>query len=406
MKIQKERPPEQARQPSLALPPECRIAVVHEWLVQYGGSEKVLAAILSLFPKADLFSICDFLPQQERIPIGRSSRATSFIQRLPGSRRHYRNYLPLMPLAVEQLDLSGYDLVISNSHAVAKGVITGPGQLHVSYTHSPMRYAWDLQHQYLQEANLEHGIKSLFARLALHYLRLWDYRSAQAVDAYMANSHHVARRIRKFYNRESEVVYPPIELSDLPFQEHKDDYYLVISRLVPYKLVGHIVRAFRGTRRKLVIIGDGSERKRVIRIAAGSANIEFLGIQPRERLVELLAGARALVHLAYEDFGMAMVEALGCGTPVIAYAAGGAPEIVYHGTTGWLFPEQSIEALRQALDDFEACQSIRPTACADSAVRFAPERFRTGFVDAINNAWIAHEVHMNAGIPGKQKKIP
>lgn len=381
-----------------SFPADCKVVIVHEWLVQYGGSEKVLATLLDLFPQADLFTVCDFLPRPPGAPISQRSRATTFVQHLPGARKHYRMWLPLMPLAIEQLDVSGYDLVISNSHAVAKGVLIGPEQLHVSYVHSPMRYAWDLQFQYLAHGGLDRGLRSLAARVMLHYLRFWDFRSGQGVDVLAANSHNVARRIAKVYRRDAHVIYPPVDFDDVIYRENKDDYYLAVSRFVPYKLVPRIVEAFAETGRRLLIVGDGPEWKRVLRAARGHANIELLGSQPRLRLLELLAGARALIHMAFEDFGMTMVEALASGTPVIAYGRGGACEIVQDGVTGRLFPDQSAAALRDAVSSFEHGNGQgNPTQCRTSVSGFSPAHFREAFLNLVKDSWQRNAMGLREG---------
>ena len=218
-----------------------RIAIIHDWLVVYAGAERVLEQVLACYPDADLFSLVDFLPAGQRAFINNKPVTTSFIQRLPRARKKYRGYLPLMPLAVEQFDLSAYDLVISSSHAVAKGVLTGPDQLHLSYVHSPIRYAWDLQHQYLRESGLDRGAKGWIAKAILHYIRLWDVRTANGVDVFIANSHYIDRRIRKVYGRDSTVIYPPVDVADFPLRADKEDFYVTASRMVPYKKVDLIV---------------------------------------------------------------------------------------------------------------------------------------------------------------------
>lgn len=364
-----------------------RIAVVHDWLLQYGGAEAVLKAILTRFPQADLFSVCDFLSDSERKLLGASSTGSTFIQKLPGARRWARYYLPLMPLAVEQLALARYDIVISNSHAVANGVLTGPEQLHLAYVHSPMRYAWDMQHEYLRESGLDRGLRGLGARLALHYMRLWDARTAAGVDAFAANSAHVARRIRKCYRRAAQIIYPPVDLGEWSGTARKEPYYIVVSRLAPYKRVPAIVAAFAGTRRRLVVVGDGPDMRQVKKRAKGAPNVEILGRQPRERVVGLIGGARALVHMALEDFGMVMVEALASGTPVIAYGRGGAREIVASGRTGYLFYDQSIQGLRKALDAYEALGELDSVVCRRSVERFSKSAFLDGFGRFVERHW-------------------
>jgi glycosyltransferase involved in cell wall biosynthesis len=360
-----------------------KVAIVHEWLSSFAGSERVVEQMLALYPQADLFVVADFLPPQERGFLGGRTVHTSFVQRLPFARRFFRHYLPLMPLAIEQFDLRGYDLVLSSSHAVAKGVLTGPDQPHVCYVHSPIRYAWDLQHQYLQEAGLERGAKSLLARLILHYMRLWDTRTAHGVDLFIANSRYIGRRIAKAYGRDSVVVYPPVDIDAFPLHVEKQDHYLAVSRMVPYKKMPLIVEAFaRMPSRKLVVIGDGPDLERC-RALAGP-NIRLLGYQPFAQLREHLQRARALVFAAEEDFGITMVEAQACGTPVIAFGRGGAAEIVRSagapgGPTGVFFDAQTPEAIVEAVERFERQAPIDPVACRTNAERFSTQRFADEF---------------------------
>ncbi|MDR6356182.1 glycosyltransferase involved in cell wall biosynthesis [Pseudomonas psychrotolerans] len=237
-----------------------KIAIVHDWLVTFAGAERVLAELFEIWPEADLFSVIDFLSDEDRAHLKGKHATTTFIQRLPQAKKRYQTYLPLMPHAIEQLDLSGYDLIISSSHAVAKGVLTGPDQLHISYVHSPIRYAWDLQHQYLKEAGLNTGLKGKLARIILHYVRIWDQRTAAGVDAFVANSHFIARRISKAYRREAKVIYPPVDISRFTPAGGKDDFYLTASRMVPYKRMPMIVEAFSAMPdKKLVVIGAGPE---------------------------------------------------------------------------------------------------------------------------------------------------
>ncbi|MDZ4055874.1 MAG: glycosyltransferase, partial [Polynucleobacter sp.] len=237
-----------------------RIAIVHEWLASHAGSEKVVEQMLRIYPEADLFAVVDFLtPEQRNFVLGKRA-TTTFIQKLPWARTRFRSYLPLMPLAIEQLDMSAYDVVLSSSHAVAKGVITGPDQLHLSYVHSPIRYAWDLQHQYLAESGLSHGVKGWVARLVLHYMRQWDVRTANGVDVFLANSHFIARRIRKVYRRHADVIPPPVDVASFPLCREKEDFYLTASRMVPYKKLPLIVQAFaQMPDKQLIVIGDGTE---------------------------------------------------------------------------------------------------------------------------------------------------
>ncbi|MCI6086640.1 glycosyltransferase family 4 protein [Selenomonas sp.] len=366
-----------------------KVAIVHEWLVTYAGSERVLGELLALYPDADVFAVCDFVPEAERAFLRGKHPQTTFIQRLPGARRHYQSYLPLLPLAIEQLDVTGYDLVISSSHCVAKGVLTGPNQVHISYIHSPMRYAWDLTHQYLREAGLTHGAKGWLARLILHYMRLWDTRTASGVDAYIANSRFIARRVQKCYGREAAVIYPPVDVAKFALCAEKQDYYLAASRMTPYKKMKLIVEAFNTTPdRHLVVIGTGPEYEKTAAIAG--PNIEMLGYQPDDVLRERMQHAKAFVFAAEEDFGITPVEAQACGTPVIAYGRGGALETVrgldVDAPTGVFFPEQTATSIVEAVRTFEAhAAEITPAACRANAERFRPERFRAeiaAFVEA------------------------
>ena len=354
-----------------------RVAIVHEWLESYAGSERVVEQLLEEFPEADLHVVCDFLRPEERLFLKGKTPRTSFIQRLPQAERRFRWYLGLMPMAVEQFDLSGYDLVISSSHAVAKGVLTGPATLHVSYVHSPMRYAWDLQHQYLRQAGMERGLKGAATRFLLHRMRNWDALSAARPDVILANSSWIAERIRKSWRRESEVLHPPVDLDGFPYRAEKEGFYLVASRMVPYKRVELVVEAFaRSPDRRLVVAGDGTEMARVRAAARGAPNIEFRGRVPQAELVSLMQAARAFVFAAEEDFGIAMVEAQACGTPLVVYGAGGARDIVAD-RTGVLFAEQTADSILAALERFEAAPAD-PAACRANAERFSRAAFRTG----------------------------
>jgi glycosyltransferase involved in cell wall biosynthesis len=366
-----------------------KIAIIHEWLESYAGSERVLEQLLAIFPEADLYAVCDFLPEGERGFLGGRRPTTSFIQRLPFARRLFRHYLGLMPLAVEQFDLAGYDLVLSSSHAVAKGVITGPATLHVSYVHSPMRYAWDLQAQYLRQAGMERGVKGALTRWLLARMRAWDVASSTRPDLILANSSWIAARIRKVWRREAAILHPPVDLLGFPFQPEKGGDYVVASRMVPYKRIDLVAAAFAAMPdRRLVIAGDGPEMPRVRAAAAGAPNIEIRGRVPQAELVALLQAARAFVFAAEEDFGIAMVEAQACGTPLICYGRGGATDIVQEGRTGVLFATQDAAAIRDAVLRFERL-AIDPAACRANAERFSRTAFRANLLAALRAAGAA-----------------
>jgi glycosyltransferase involved in cell wall biosynthesis len=365
-----------------------KVAIVHDWLVTYAGAERVLEQMLVVYPEADVFSLFDTVPAAERGFLGGRAVRTSFLQRLPGVRRRYRSFLPLMPLAIEQLDLSGYDLVLSSSYAVAKGVLTGPNQLHLCYCHSPMRYAWDLQHQYLRQTGLDRGVRGALARWMLHRMRVWDVRTAAGVDGFIANSRYIAKRIWKAYRRKCTVIYPPVDVDAFTPAGSREDFYLTASRMVPYKRIDLIVQAFAAMpQRRLVVIGDGPEARRIRSL--GARNIEFMGRQPFEILRDRLRRARAFVFAAEEDFGIAPLEAQACGTPVLAYGRGGLLEAIRDldqpQPTGILFPEQTVSSLTHAVERFEReGGQIDSDTCRQNALRFGAERFRNELRSYVN----------------------
>ena len=369
-----------------------KVAVVHDWLVTYAGAERVLEQILQQYPSAELFSLVDFIDDTERDWLLNKKANTSFIQKLPFARTKYRLYLPLMMLAVEQFDLSEYDLIISSSHAVAKGVLTGPSQTHVCMCYSPIRYAWDLQHQYLEESGLNAGIKSVFARFLLHYVRIWDSRTANGVDQFIAISHFIKRRIWKTYRRDSIIIYPPVDLTGFPLCKlPREDYYVTCSRFVPYKRIDLIVETFAKhfPAKTLVVIGDGPDRKKIDRVAG--ENTKFLGAVESSVLKDNLQRAKAFIFAAEEDFGIAPIEAQSCGTPVIAYGAGGALETVVGaevpGRSGLFFEEQTMKSLAEAITEFESiCHLIEPTDCRENAERFSYQVFKQSLEDCVDDA--------------------
>ncbi|KQN43799.1 glycosyl transferase family 1 [Serratia sp. Leaf50] len=369
------------------------VGIVADWLVTFAGSEKVIAEFINLYPQSEIYSVVDFLSDESRHLFNDKKATTSFIQRLPKAKGSYQQYLPLMPLAIEQLDVTGHDIILSSSHAVAKGVLTGPDQLHISYVHSPIRYAWDFQHQYLREAGLTKCLKGKLARLFLHKIRLWDYRTANGVDHFIANSQFIARRIRKVYGRHADVIYPPVDVNNFTLQENKEDFYLTASRMVPYKRIDLIVEAFsQMPDKKLVVIGDGSEMAK-IKAKAGS-NVEILGYQPDDVMQDYMRRAKAFVFAAEEDFGITPVEAQACGTPVIAFGKGGALETIRpygeQNPTGVFFAAQTVASLNEAVQHFEAVrEAITPQNCRNNALRFSAERFKLEIDTFIKEKWLA-----------------
>lgn len=366
-----------------ASPADLQVALVHDWLPVYAGAERVLEHMIHAAPDAALYSLIDFIPDEQRGFLQGKPVETSFLQRLPWARTKYRYYLPLAPLAIEQFDLSEHDVVVSSSYAVAKGLLTRADQLHVSYVHSPIRYAWDLYPEYMKPLR---GPRRWLAQLVLHYLRLYDAATASRVDCFVANSRHVARRIWKTYRRPARVIYPPVDVDRFAMQAEKEDYYLAMSRLVPYKRLDLIVEAFSTMPDKeLIVIGDGPERDRLERLAG--PNVTLLGYQPNDAVAYYMQNARAFVFAAEEDFGILPVEAQACGTPVIAYGCGGALETVRPGETGLFFPRQTVEALVAAVHTFEKQRArFEPEVLRAHAESFAPHRFRAAFRQVLADA--------------------
>lgn len=363
-----------------------KVAIVHDWLTTWAGAEKALAELLSCYPQAEIYTTVNFLPVDTTPSLVGRTIHTSFIQKLPGARKHYRRYLPLMPLAVEQFDLKGYDLILSSSHAVAKGVISDPGAVHICYCYSPMRYAWDMQHQYLRQSGNTRGPVSWLMRWQLHRLRQWDYISAQRVDHFIAISHYIERRIETFYRRKAEVVYPPVDVEKFSYDRPREGFYLTASRMVPYKRIDLVIEAFNQLpERQLVVIGDGPDFAKLKALAG--PNVTLLGYQQDAVLIDHLERTRAFIFMAEEDFGILPVEAQAAGAPVIGYGVGGMQETIVNGGSGLLVQEQTVEALLSRIKQFEALQDaaqhnngddapFAPVVCRKSAQRFDSANFR------------------------------
>jgi glycosyltransferase involved in cell wall biosynthesis len=364
-----------------------RVGLVHDWLPVYAGAERVLEQMIETFPGSDVYSLIDFISEDQRGFLQGKSVETSFIQNLPFSEQAYRYYLPLAPLAIEQFDLRDHDVVVSSSYAVAKGALTRSDQLHISYVHSPIRYAWDLYHDYLSEGGIGRRLRNLIARPILHYMRLYDVCTAPRADMFIANSRHVARRIWKRYRRPAHVVYPPVDVDRFSLETDKEAYYLTMSRLVSYKRIDLVVRAFSEMPDKeLVVIGDGPQRSRIEDLAG--PNVRVLGYQPDAAVTHYMQRARAFVFAAEEDFGIVPVEAQACGTPVLAYGRGGSRETILPGTTGLFFGEQSPAAIRECVRDFENDPSrFRPARIRRHAERFDIDSFRSAFGRLVQDAY-------------------
>ena len=352
-------------------------ALIHDWFSTYAGAEKCIESFTNIWSDFEIYGLIDFLSDVDRDKILKGKQAhTSFIQKLPFVKSKYRNYLPLFPLAIEQFDLSGYDVVLSSSHAVAKGVLTHSNQLHIAYIHTPIRYAWDLYHQYLRESGLDRGLKGALAKYFLHKIRLWDASTANRVDHYIANSHYIARRIKKAYGKSSDVIYPPVDIDKFALRESKSDFYLTASRMVPYKKIDLIVEAFSQTDKKLLVIGDGPDMGKIK--SKASKNIELLGFADDKTMADLMGQAKAFVFAAEEDFGITPVEAQACGTPVICFGRGGALETVREGISGLYFMEQNIRELLATVDKFEqSYDKFEPIKIRENSLKFSRARFES-----------------------------
>lgn len=350
-------------------------ALIHDWFSTYAGAEKCVESFTNVWDDFEIYGLIDFLSERDRDKILKGKQAhTSFIQKLPFAKSKYRNYLPLFPLAIEQFDLSGYDVVLSSSHAVAKGVLTHSNQLHIAYIHTPIRYAWDLYHQYLRESGLDSGLKGVLAKYFLHKIRLWDAVSANRVDHCVANSRYIARRIEKIYGKPSDVIYPPVDVDKFTLREAKEEFYLTASRMVPYKKIDLIVEAFSQTDKKLLVIGDGPDMAKIK--SKASKNVELLGFADDETMRDLMGRAKAFVFAAEEDFGITPVEAQACGTPVICFGRGGARETVIDGESGLYFMEQNVKELLDAVAKFEQNRDkFEPVKIRENSLRFSRARF-------------------------------
>lgn len=353
-----------------------KAALVHDWLITEGGAEKCVQSFLNVNPDFELYSLIDFFSDEYRQRMLQGKHAqTSFIQNLPTAKSNHRKFLPLFPLAVEQFNLTDYNLILSSSTSVSKGVLTHSNQLHICYCHSPMRYAWDLYYQYLEEAGLIRGLKGWMAKYMLHRMRSWDIISTNRVDHFVANSRFIARRIMKVYRREADVIYPPVDTAAFELHEDKEDFYLTASRMVPYKKIDIIVEAFSHMPdKRLIVIGSGPDFDKIK--ARATKNVELLGYQPFDQLKHYMQRAKAFIFAAEEDFGIIPVEAQACGTPVIAYGKGGSLETVSAPDTGVFFYEQTAKAIGEAIKIFESQKvSFEPVRIREHAEKFSSQRF-------------------------------
>ena len=377
-------------------------AIIHDILIQNGGAEKCLESFTNIWPDADIYSLIDYLSEKDRnVIIKGKSVKTSFIHKLPFSKKIFRYYFPLYPIAVEQFDFSEYDFILSSSYSVCKGILTNSNQVHISYVHSPVRYAWDLYHQYLNESNLKSGFKASLVKLMLHYLRNWDLGTANRPDYYIAVSYYIQKRIKKIYNKESIVIYPPVNCSNFKIGKTTEDYYFTASRMVPYKKISLIVEAFaQMPDKKLIVSGDGPDFEKIKKIATN--NITLLGYVNNEDLLSYTQKAKAFVFAAEEDFGIAPIEAQACGIPVIAYGKGGALEtiigsIVSKGNvaetdTGIFFEKQTAESIIGAVSFFEVnSHKFSKEVIRNQALKFDTARFEKEIKEVVESILKNHK---------------
>ena len=375
------------------IPKKTRVALIHDWLPLIGGAERVLQELTNIFPQADIFTLFDFLTPKQKEIFNVKNIYSSYLNKLPYVKKYYRHLLGFCPQAIESFDLTEYDLVISSSASVAKGVITRPNQVHIAYVHSPARYAWDLTHQYLKQSNLDNGLKGYLAQRILSNFRIWDMRTANGVDYFISNPNYITKRIYKTYRREAQTIYPPINVDFFEFSDKKEDFYLTASRFVPYKRVDLIANAFaKMPHKKLIIIGDGPDYQKIKTICLNAPNITLLGYQDTPILKNYMQRARAFVFAAEEDFGIIPVEAQACGTPVIAYGAGGTLETVIdiidnpETGTGIFFNMQTENSLIEAVNLFDNhyIKNIHQN-CRTQAEIFSVSNFKNNIISFVSN---------------------
>lgn len=369
------------------------LALIHDWVVALAGAEKCLEVFHEIYPDAPLYTLVYKDQSVQQLGFNKEQVHGSLLQGRRNIQDKYRRYLPLFPYAIEQFDLSEYDVILSSSHCAAKGVLTRADQLHICYCHTPVRYAWDLTHRYLRENSLDKGIKSTLARIILQYIRMWDIQTANRVDFFIANSKYTAQRIWRVYRRDAEVIYPPVDIERFNISEKKDDFFLFVSRLVPYKKPDLIIQSFNKLGLSLKVVGNGPQFDDCKRIAG--KNVEMLGYQSDEEVAELMSRARALIFAADEDFGIVPVEAQACGTPVIAFGKGGATETVvaadgtnWDKATGLYFHEQNISSLEKAVKQFIKWEDNYDShIIRNNAERFSREKFKQRVETFVNEKY-------------------
>ena len=381
---------------------DSKIALVHDWFLKdsFGGSEKVTVIINELFDSKysvpDIFSLTQNIENTKKDFLNDKKIKTSLIQSLPFGKTHVQHFLPLLPFAIEQLDLRNYDLVVSSSHALAKGVLTSPDQLHISYVHTPMRYAWDQMYTYLKKSKLSKFGLEFIIRYVLYKLREWDFYSSQRIDHFISNSTFTAKRIKKYWGKDSEVIHPPVDIKRFIHDKNRLDFYLSLNRLVPNKRIDLLIRAFNKLGLPLVVIGDGPERFKLEKMA--KPNIKILSKISDSEVENYLSRCRAFVYASLEDFGIAPVEAMASGAPVIAYGKGGVLDTINCLTSndhkklsnGILFKNQTTKDIIDVIEWFEdkkIWKKFNPEMLNDYSQQFSIENFITKFEFSINNTW-------------------
>lgn len=364
-----------------------KVALIHDHLAQDGGAEKVLKSLADLFPDAPIYTLLFEKKNADKYFKNRRIE-TSIIQKLPGGIKHYQWYMPFMPMAVEFFDLRLYDIVISDASAFSKGVITSPDSLHICYCHTPTRYIWDYTHQYINELKYNKFFKKIIS-LILNYIRVWDRVAADRVDVYIANSKTVQKRIKKYYKRDSVVIYPPVEVDKFYINKKQEDFFLVGGRLAPYKRIDIVIQAFQELNLKLKIFGDGVDLERLKKIAGKSKNIEFLGRVNDEEIAELYSKCQAFINPQEEDFGITVIEAMASGRPTIAFRKGGATETVIEGETGLFFDKQDFNSIINVVKSFKA-DKFYPEKIREYAKKFSVERFKNEINKFIKEEWIKY----------------
>lgn len=359
-----------------------RIVIVCDWLTDWGGAERVILAMHEVFPEAPIYT--SLFNEANMEPFKGADIRTSFLQKIPGAKKHHQRFLAQMPVVFEAFDLSEYDIVLSSCHSCAKGVITKPDVLHVSYCHSPPRYLWDNSHQYIKNYPWPNWLKKWVIPSYLHKLRVWDRAAADRVDSYIANSAFVAERIKKYYRREAAVIHPPVKIEDVEPIKERDDYYLAVGRLIPYKRFDLIVKAFNELKLPLKIIGTGNQFKKLRRLA--DKNIEFLGMVEENELKNYYRYAKGFLFPQIEDFGITPLEAMSYGCPVIAYGEGGALETVVHNESGLFFKEQTVLGLKKAVHDFEE-RKFDPVLIKAQAAKFDERIFKDKLEEFVFSEW-------------------